>query len=243
MCRNDQRRFDHLANRYERLGGVIADIWMHRGAGGQRAAGRQKDGVAVGIGGRDELCTDTTTGTAAAVLDHNALAEHGAKPIRDDARHTVGRPARRKRHHELDRTVGIGLRLGVPKASALQHPSGAECCGNQDSRDHFGRLPRWVRASAQCQRTRKLPQRAIWGQAARANSIPNPHVPAAQPTTWDAALHRAWTHAPHVRCSVHGVLALEHRIAQAKSPTSGAELPCLASSLRWQSSTSMRFCA
>jgi hypothetical protein len=139
MHANVLRRLDQPADRRERLEWIVTDVGMHGRSSGQRAARRDEDGVAVGIGAGDHLGADAAAGAAAAVLDHDALTEHGAKPIRDDARHAVGRSARRERHDHLDRTIGIGL--GVREISAkkrpAQRPSDAQRDGKQRS-DHRG---------------------------------------------------------------------------------------------------------
>ena len=94
MHGNDLRRLDEQPDRRERLGRIVADVLVHGRAGRQRSAGGDQDGVAVGIGGRDHLGAVAAACAAAVVLDHDALAEHGAEPVRDDARQpSTGPPA------------------------------------------------------------------------------------------------------------------------------------------------------
>ena len=121
------------ADRHEHLDGIVADVGVHRRTGGQRAAGRDEDGVAVGIGGRHELGADAAARAAALILDDDALAKHCAKPVCDDARHAVGRPTGRERHDHLDRPVRIGLRLGVCGTDAMQRTTDTQPCCYQGS--------------------------------------------------------------------------------------------------------------
>jgi hypothetical protein len=71
-------RFDHLADGYERLGRIVADVGVHGRAARQRPARGDQDRVAVGIGGRDRLGADAAAGAPAAILNHDRLAEHDA---------------------------------------------------------------------------------------------------------------------------------------------------------------------
>ena len=128
---------DELADRHKRLDRIVADVAVHGRAGGQRAARRDQEGIAVGIRGRDELCADAAARAAAAVLHHDVLAEDCPEPVRDDACHAVGRPAGRERHDHPDRPIGIGL--GVRRLDAVQRPSGAQRCCKQGSH-HLGLL-------------------------------------------------------------------------------------------------------
>jgi hypothetical protein len=143
MHGDDQRRLHHLGDRHEHLHRVVADVLVHGGAGGERATRRQQDGVAVGVGARDELGADAAARAAAAVLDHDALAEHRAEPVGDDARHAVGRPAGRERHDHLDRLLGRpGLRLRG--AGEVQCAGDAQGCRQQGSNDHHACLPEFA---------------------------------------------------------------------------------------------------
>src|SRR5262249_16804010 len=89
----------------------------------------------------DDLAAEAAAG-AALVLDDDALAEDCAEPVRDDAHQAVGQSARRERHDDLDRPVGVGVGLGLRDADAVQGPAGAQQCRNQGSR-HPGYLPYW----------------------------------------------------------------------------------------------------
>jgi hypothetical protein len=64
-------------------------------------------GVAVRRRGGDILPGDIAAG-AALVLDHDRLAERGAKLVRDQPEECVGRAPRREGDDELDRAVRIG---------------------------------------------------------------------------------------------------------------------------------------
>ena len=110
---NDLRQFDQASNRRKRLGRIIADVAVHSRACCQCAPGSDKKGVAVRLGGGDRLGTDAAAGSAAAILDDNRLAQHSPETVRDHARHVVGGPAGRERHHHSDRTVRIGFRRGL----------------------------------------------------------------------------------------------------------------------------------
>ena len=90
-----------------------------------------QDGVAVGIGSRDKLGADAAAGAAAAVLHDDALTEDGAEPIGNDARHAVGRPARRERHDEFDRAIGIVL--GLREIGAEQRAADVQRYRQQNS--------------------------------------------------------------------------------------------------------------
>jgi hypothetical protein len=128
-------------------GNVAARHRLNR-TGRQRAAWADEKGIAVGIRGCDRLGADAAAGAAAAVLHHNGLAQHGAEPVRDDARHVVGRPAGRERHYHLDWMVRIALRLGlrlalilrVREAARVERTSAAQQCCKESSHGS-GRLP------------------------------------------------------------------------------------------------------
>ena len=67
---------------------------------------RRQQRVAVGLGGVDRLGADIAAG-AAAVLDHERLAEPLLKPGREDSRHGVDAAAGRFADDDLDRPIGI----------------------------------------------------------------------------------------------------------------------------------------
>ena len=74
------------------------------------------DGVAVGRRARDAADADAAAG-AADVLDDHRLTERGPHALRQDARHDVGRAARRERHDHRDRPRRIGLRVRAGDAA------------------------------------------------------------------------------------------------------------------------------
>ena len=111
------------ADRRENLGRVVADVGVYGRAGRQRSTRSHQESVAVGIGGGDELAADAAAGPAA-VFDDDGLSEHHSKPLGDDARHAVGRSARREGYDHLDRLL-VADRLRVARPAAVQHPSGA----------------------------------------------------------------------------------------------------------------------
>ena len=98
------------AHRLEALEGVVGGL-TQVGQDGQRRAGGEQEGVAVGerLGGG--LGTDHAPG-AAAVLDHELLAEHLAELVRPGPADEIGRAARGVGQDQLDRPVRPALRLG-----------------------------------------------------------------------------------------------------------------------------------
>jgi hypothetical protein len=57
---------------------------------------------------------------AGTIDDQGGLAEAGVQARRDDARHHVGRPARRRRNDEADGAIGVG------RFTRLRSGAGAE---------------------------------------------------------------------------------------------------------------------
>ena len=74
----------------------------------------QQHGIAVGRGTGGAAGSDHAAG-AADVLDDELLAERLRHAVLDDARDRIGGAAGRERHHQRDRTAGIGLRRCTTK--------------------------------------------------------------------------------------------------------------------------------
>ena len=109
---------DHRGgDRRERFLRIVVELVEQRlAAEGPDRAHQQR--VAVGRGVRDQLGPDGAAG-AALVLDDDGLPEARLQPLRNQPGGGVGCAARGKRHHELDRPLGIALRLdGVRRAGA-----------------------------------------------------------------------------------------------------------------------------
>ena len=98
----------HQADRRKIRARIVADIGIERGIDGERA-GRDQERVAVGPALCDLARRDGAAG-AAAVLDHDRLAEHGTHLFRDHARDEIVAAARRIRDHKRDRPRRIVLR-------------------------------------------------------------------------------------------------------------------------------------
>ena len=111
MHQHDQRAGRDQADRREILARVVADIGIERRIDRERAGAAEHERVAVGRGLRDRARRDRAAG-AAAVLDHDLLAERLAHLLGDDARHHVVAAAGRVGHDQRDRPVGIVLRRG-----------------------------------------------------------------------------------------------------------------------------------
>ena len=105
------RRRADPADRREIRARIVADIAVEARSDRERAGISQQDGVAVGRALRDRAAADGAAG-AAAVVDHDRLAEHLAHLVGDDAPDDGGAAAGRERHDQRDRPVGIVLRAG-----------------------------------------------------------------------------------------------------------------------------------
>jgi hypothetical protein len=73
---------------------------------GERADRPHADGVAVGGGLGDEIEAEGQC-AARPVVDHDGRVQDRTELRRQDARHRVGRAARRLRHDEADRPVWV----------------------------------------------------------------------------------------------------------------------------------------
>jgi hypothetical protein len=83
----------------------------------ERALRRGKQRVAVGLRLGDNLRAEVLCG-AGPVLDNHRLAPFERELVSNDARQSIGRGTRRKRHDDLDHSAGIDLRRC---ARATQH--------------------------------------------------------------------------------------------------------------------------
>ena len=98
-----------VADRREIAAHVVAGIGIEREVDRGRRRIREHQRVAVGRGLRGLPHGDDAVG-AAAVLDHDLLAERVAQPLRDQPRDGVVAAAGRERHDQRDRARRIGLR-------------------------------------------------------------------------------------------------------------------------------------
>ena len=114
------------SDRREILARVVADIGIERRVDRERARGDQER-VAVGLGLGDLARRDGAAG-AAAVLDHDGLAEARAHPLGDDARDHVVAAAGRVGHDQRDRTGRIvrRLRAATPARNAARDSGRAQ---------------------------------------------------------------------------------------------------------------------
>ncbi len=110
----DQRDRREIAERIERH--VRHDVRRHR----HRTGGGEKQRVAVGIGFGHVAAAQRAVG-AGLVVDIDALAEEGGHLVGDQAADEIGGAARRKRHHDADRTAGKILRPGELRPGKLRH--------------------------------------------------------------------------------------------------------------------------
>ena len=115
---------DEILERIVRQGAVQARI-DHVGAG------REQDGVAVGVGARGQPHADIAAGAALVLHDERAADRllHGS---RHDAGNDVGRPARRVRHHDPDRPVRIGGERGADVQHGRRRDAGRQRAGCLD---------------------------------------------------------------------------------------------------------------
>jgi hypothetical protein len=88
---------------------------------------RYHDDLRAAPGARRRRDPDIAAG-AAAVLDHELLAELASELLRHDAGDDVGRAAGRERHHQADGLGGIGLR-GSTAAHEGKHETDDESHG------------------------------------------------------------------------------------------------------------------
>ena len=89
---------------------VVADLGIDAGIRAVGAAGAEQQRVAVGRRLRHRGCAEHAA-RAAAILDDDRLSEFLAELRRNDARDHVDAAAGDERHDDLDRLIGIVLRL------------------------------------------------------------------------------------------------------------------------------------
>ncbi|MOA14247.1 hypothetical protein D3C78_1343360 [compost metagenome] len=128
-CRGHDQQVGRLhghAQQVEVLAGVIGNALHQVGRDDQGAQRGDQQRVAVGRAAFDLPRTDGA-GRAGLVLDHDALTQRGLHLRGQRPRQRVGRSARRKRNHHVDRLVrpgqgGQGQReTGQQRESASQH--------------------------------------------------------------------------------------------------------------------------
>jgi hypothetical protein len=88
---------------------IVTGIGVERGGDAEHTGMADHQGIAVARSLGDRPCPDGAAG-AAAVLDHELLAERPAHVLGNQARQDVIGAPRRKRHHDGDRTRRIDLR-------------------------------------------------------------------------------------------------------------------------------------
>ena len=101
------RREVREPDRDEILQRIVAELRLHERIDGERSVRAGEQRVAVGRGFRRHVGAEAAA-RAGAVLDHDRLAEHLLHVLAGDARDEVGVAARRERHDQPDRLVGIG---------------------------------------------------------------------------------------------------------------------------------------
>ena len=98
-------------DRHEVVERIVGQALVEKLVHHQRRIDRHEQRVAVGRRLRGRLGADQRVG-AGPVLDQDRLAPVLAHLLADDARHDVARAARRERHDDADRPVGIGAGVG-----------------------------------------------------------------------------------------------------------------------------------
>ena len=117
---------------------IVEDLVLQAVADGDRAGAGDRDGVAVGLGLRDEIGAERAAGAGPVVDDHE-LAEEVLHLLPDHPADDVVRPAGRERHHEADRLCRIVLGPGGHRPCTEQDEP-----GRAQMRPHV-RLPRLLR--------------------------------------------------------------------------------------------------
>ena len=97
------------ADRREILERIVGEVLERRRRNDVIGRGVQQR-VAVGLGGRDRLGADGGAG-AGPVLDDHRLTQRRGQMVADQPSDDVDRRAGGERHDDLDRPVGVGLRL------------------------------------------------------------------------------------------------------------------------------------
>ena len=138
------------ADRREILARVVADVGIERRVDRKRARRDQKR-VAVGRGLGDLARRDGAAG-AAAVLDHDGLAEPRAHPLGDDARDHVVAAAGRVGHDQRDRARRI-VGGAIRRAGAIRMTAASA------ARSMATVIAPWRRTSSRCRTTWSLPCR------------------------------------------------------------------------------------
>ena len=126
----DERRQSQILPR------IVRQLLVQGGIHRQRPAGRHHDGVAVGRAPRD-LDRRRHRAGAGPVLDHERLAEAIRQLLTDQPAQNVGAAAGSKRHHEVDLTVGIVLRVLLRPRRGRGHAEQREACKHRGNGFHL----------------------------------------------------------------------------------------------------------
>ena len=86
---------------------IVAEFGLHEGIDSKRPVRANQQRVAVGCRARHGFSANAAAG-AAAVVDHDRLAEGTRNSLADQAPDDVGITAGSERHNQPDRPVGIG---------------------------------------------------------------------------------------------------------------------------------------
>ena len=161
MHHQHQRAGADQADRLEILARVVADIAVERRIDRQRPGAAEHQRVAVRRGLGDRARRDRAA-RAAAVLDHDLLAEHRAHLVGGDTRHDVVAAAGRVGHHQRDRPVGVVAlrrgrrcgRHGPSKSQQGQAPSARRHALRSSIRPGY-----WLPAAGYCRAFRVIDKR------------------------------------------------------------------------------------
>ena len=112
------------ADRHQVLFRIVGEFRVDARVDRDRTGLTEQQRVAVRIGALDDLGADAAI-AAAAIFDHEGLAERVADFLADDARGRVRRAAGRERHDQPDRVGRIVLRLRGCRGPGMQAPAAA----------------------------------------------------------------------------------------------------------------------
>ena len=144
-------RVEHRhADRREILDRVVAQVAAQCRIDRDRAHRGEEQGVAVGVRLGDVFGRDRAV-RARPVLDDDGLSEQSSEPLGEEARDEIGGAAGGEGDHELDRPVGIVLRLRAARCRQGERGGGqgdkgaaedGHAANNNDGpRDRHGAVP------------------------------------------------------------------------------------------------------